>query len=166
MKKLIIAASLLLSGCAVQYGEVVTADEVGKARIAAEQKQYDGEVKFRAGSGITYTRANSQCGNNCGKYAAREVEFQREQEARHDEVMAKHQAEMKRQDNLYKKQKLYSMCYNHINLQLSIHEARYYEMLETQDFDKARAYKAEINKLQKKVPAAIEKCIEIGKDKI
>lgn len=166
MKKLIIAASLLLSGCAVQYGEAVTADEVGKARIAAEQKQYDGEVKFRAGSGITYTRANNQCGNNCGKYAAREIEFQREQESKRESVLAKHQAEMKRQDDLYKKQKLYSMCYNHINLQISIHEARYYEMLETESFDKARDYKKQINKLKTKVPAALEQCMEYGKDKI
>lgn len=166
MKKLIIAMSLLLSGCAVQYGDAVSADEVGKAKIAAEQKQYNGDMKFRAGSGLVYTRANNQCGNNCGKYAQQEIEFQREQESKREAVLAKHQAEMKRQDDLYKKQKLYAMCVNHINLQISVHETRYYEMLETQNFSEARAYGNQIRQLKKKANTAVEQCIEYGKDKI
>ncbi|WQZ01003.1 hypothetical protein 04086_4552 [Escherichia phage 04086] len=39
-------------------------------------------------------------------------------------------------------------------------------MLETESFGKARDYKKQIDKLKTKVPAAIEQCIEIGKDKI
>jgi hypothetical protein len=165
MKKLIIAASLLLSGCAVQYGEVVTADEVGKARIAAEQKQYDGEVKFRAGSGITYTRANSQCGNNCGKYAAREVEFQREQEARYDEVMAKHKAEMKRQDDLYKRQKLASDCQQHINIQMAAYEDEYRDMLRTKGYKASQDFAGQLVKARKNYMSYVNKCIEYHKDK-
>ena len=81
MKKLAIAAVMLLSGCAYQ-GDVVNVNEIGKARIAAEQQQYNGNTKFVSGSGITYIRANNQCGNNCAKYAQREAEYQEEQRNR------------------------------------------------------------------------------------
>lgn len=82
MKKLIIAASMLLAGCQAPYGDIVNASEIGKVRIAAEQQQYNGNTKFVSGSGITYIRANNQCGNNCAKYAQREAEYQEEQRNR------------------------------------------------------------------------------------
>lgn len=160
MKKLIIAMSMLLSGCAVQYGDAVSADEVGKARIAAEQKQFDGEMKFRAGSGLVYTRANNQCGNNCAKYAQRELEFQREQESKREAVLAKHQAEMKRQDEIEYRAIYYTRCVNLVSGFINSKEIEKHEAVMSHDLNKVKSLDKELKEFKSEANGAVERCIE------
>ena len=161
MKKLAIAAVLLLSGCAYQ-GDVVRADEVGQARVAADKARYNGSFDSKGGTGLIYKRANSQCGNNCANYAQREVEYQREQAAKHDEVIAKLEAETKRQNDLDTVNQISQVCTSYINTQANIMRAEAYRAMETGS-PKANEYRDMYKRSSEQRLTAINKCIAKAK---
>lgn len=157
MKKLAIAAVLLLSGCAYQ-GDVVRADEVGQARIAADKARYNGSFDFKGGTGLIYKRDNSQCGNNCANYAQREVEYQREQAAKHDEVIAKLEAETKRQNDLDMVARIAETCAAYIGMQINVMRAEAYRAMKA-GAPEAKEYNALYQRSAKARLTYINKCI-------
>lgn len=161
MKKLAIAAVMLLSGCAYQ-GDVVNANEIGKARIAADRQVHSGSSDFKGGTGFIYKHNNNQCGNNCAKYAQREVEYQREQAAKHDEVIAKLEAETKRQNDLDMTNRIAQTCLSYINMQINVMRAEAYQAAETGS-PKANEYRDMYNRSSENRLTAINKCIDKAK---
>lgn len=157
MKKLAIAAVLLLSGCAYQ-GDVVRADEVGQARVAADKARYNGSFDFKGGTGLIYKRDNSQCGNNCANYAQREVEYQREQAAKHDEIIAKLEAETKRQNDLDTVNQISQVCMSYINMQINIMRAEALRAAETGS-PKANEYRDMYQRSAQNRLSYINKCV-------
>lgn len=157
MKKLAIAAVMLLSGCAYQ-GDVVNANEIGKARIAADRQVHNGSFDFKSGTGLIYKRDNNQCGNNCAKYAQREIEYKREQAAKHDEIIAKLEAETKRQNDLDTVNQISQVCMSYINMQINIMRAEAYQAAETGS-PKANEYRDMYQRSAQNRLSYINKCV-------
>ena len=161
MKKLAIAAVMLLSGCAYQ-GDVVNANEIGKARIAADRQVHNGTTGFKSGTGFTYERATNQCGNNCAKYAQREIEYQREEEAKRESVIAKLEAETKRQNDLDMTNRIAQTCLSYINMQINVMRAKMYQAMETNS-PNLKEYRDMYNRSSENRLTAINKCIDKAK---
>lgn len=117
LKIALIAATLSLTGCAglAPYGEVVDSSDVGQVRVAHEQRVYEGDLKWRNGSGLTYTRKPNQCGKNCAKYAEADRQVA---EARAD--MSGMEADMKRvrekEERALRGQQAQNWCVNYFVL--------------------------------------------------
>lgn len=67
--KIALLAILALTGCQMPNGPIYNASEVGQIRTQAEVDSRTGEVQWRNGTGITYTRTPNQCGKNCAAQA-------------------------------------------------------------------------------------------------
>lgn len=91
LKIALIAAATLLTGCQMPQGSIYNASEVGKIRTQAEVDARTGEVQWRNGTGLTYTRTPNQCGKNCAaqaELAAKLDEERRNAQPREDYLRA------------------------------------------------------------------------------
>ncbi|BBC78092.1 Hypothetical protein KNT65_gp044 [Escherichia phage EcS1] len=135
MKLLIIALSLSLVGCA---GTNIN-------------QPYDGNLKFKGGTGLIYERVSNQCGGNCDKYAnmkVERVEFPGEREA------------LLRTTNAEKRSALARKCQQIIDVKLSKIEYNYSVALESGDYKAAELHKNTYVNAASNYYSTVNKCVE------
>lgn len=165
MKRLLIAvAALTLTGCVMPQGDLVSSSEVGKARTVLDKGAYEGDLKFKNGTGLVYQRNTNQCGKNCNAHAELAAKLDRERAEREAAGNPEWERIVAREKEGYRRQEAMKRCERGIIMKSAILRERAYDATKVYGYGSEQSLKAnrEFVEFKNKSLNILNKCVKYG----
>lgn len=157
-----LTAVLALTGCADMNIPIINADAVGIARTVGDRAAYDGNLQFKSGTGLVYTRS-SQCGRNCGNHAALAAKLDAEKAAKEQVYQAQHEENIREYGRQARQGEIIKKCEIRTVLYTAKRKDAYEDAIRTHGFDAkvTKVYAEEYNMARNNFFKNLDRCVEV-----